>query len=66
MRNFALDQPVVFTPLYMQRVWGGRTLETRYHRSLPLTEVPYGESWEIVDREDEQSVVQHGELAAKS
>ena len=37
-------------PLYMDRVWGGRTLETRYGRPLPDTGMPFGESWEIVDR----------------
>ena len=46
----------------MQRVWGGRTLETAYHRSLP-DDAPYGESWEVVDREGEQSVVSGGPLA---
>ena len=47
-------------PLYMDRVWGGRTLETRYGRSLPEPGMPFGESWEIVDRPGEQSVVQGG------
>lgn len=66
MNGIALDQPIVFTPLYMQRVWGGRNLESQYHRSLPEDGVPFGESWEIVDREGEQSVVRGGELAGKS
>jgi mannose-6-phosphate isomerase len=47
----------------MERVWGGRELERVYHRSLPDPLQPFGESWEIVDREDEQSVVDHGPLA---
>ena len=47
-------------PLYMDRVWGGRQLETRYGRSLPDPSLPYGESWEVVDRPGEQSVVQGG------
>jgi len=50
----------------MQRVWGGRELETVYGRSLPDTDQPYGESWEIVDREDEQSIVDSGEWAGTS
>jgi mannose-6-phosphate isomerase len=58
-------EPIVFTPLYMQRVWGGRRLESVYHRSLP-DEAPYGESWEISDREHEQSVVADGPHAGKS
>lgn len=46
----------------MERVWGGRELERVYGRSLPVADRPYGESWEIVDRENEQSVVDHGPL----
>lgn len=57
--------PIVFTPLYMQRVWGGRSLETEYNRSLP-DDAPYGESWEISDREREQSVVVDGPYAGKT
>lgn len=48
--------PLTFQPLYKTRVWGGRVLESRYGRTLP-DEQPYGESWELVDREDDQSVV---------
>lgn len=47
----------------MQRVWGGRELERVYGRRLPEEALPYGESWEIVDRENEQSVVDHGSLS---
>lgn len=53
-------EPITFTPLYMKRVWGGRELERVYHRTLPDPAQPYGESWEIVDRDDEQSVVDQG------
>ena len=55
--------PITFKPLYMERVWGGRELERVYHRSLPDPASPFGESWEIVDREGEQSVVDEGPLA---
>ena len=54
------QEPLTFVPLYMQRVWGGRELENVYARTLPDQENPYGESWEIVDRENEQSVVDGG------
>jgi mannose-6-phosphate isomerase len=53
-------EPITFTPLYMERVWGGRELERVYGRSLPEPLKPFGESWEIVDRENEQSIVDHG------
>ena len=56
-------EPITFTPLYMERVWGGRELENVYQRKLPHPDRPFGESWEIVDREGEQSVVDQGELS---
>jgi mannose-6-phosphate isomerase len=59
-------EPVTFKPLYMQRVWGGRELERVYGRELPDASQPYGESWEIVDRADEQSIVDEGPLAGAS
>ncbi len=58
-----MTEPITFTPLYQERVWGGRTLETLYHRPLPQNGAPFGESWEIVDRDPEQSVVTSGPLA---
>lgn len=57
---------LTFTPLYQERIWGGRSLETQLNRELPLPDVPYGESWEMVDREEAQSVVNHGPLAGTS
>lgn len=56
-------EAITFKPLYMERIWGGRELERVYARSLPDPAAPYGESWEIVDREGEQSVVDEGTLA---
>ncbi len=58
-------QPITFIPLFMDRVWGGRRLETLYGKSLPPG-VPIGESWEVVDREDAQSVVKNGPFAGKT
>ena len=58
----AMDaEPIRFRPLYMERVWGGRSLETVYGRDLPAPSVPYGESWELVNRPEAQSVVDGGE-----
>lgn len=53
---------IQFTPIYQERVWGGRDLANRLGRKLPPEGV-FGESWEIVDRPEAQSVVQDGEFA---
>jgi mannose-6-phosphate isomerase len=60
-----LEAPLVFIPLPKERVWGGRRLEERFGKSLPPG-VPIGESWEICDRPDDQSVVADGPLAGAS
>jgi mannose-6-phosphate isomerase len=54
-----MDQPLFFEPLFMERVWGGRRLESALGKHLPPS-VRIGESWEIVDREEAQSVVHDG------
>jgi mannose-6-phosphate isomerase len=52
-------------PLYQDRVWGGRALETALTRELPADR-PIGESWEIVDRPEAQSVINGGEFDGKT
>jgi len=49
----------------MERVWGGRHLEALYGKHLPPGS-KIGESWEIVDREEAQSVVDHGPYEGKT
>jgi len=42
-------------------MWGGRRLESEFHKKLP-PQKHIGESWEIVDRTEAQSVVANGPL----
>jgi mannose-6-phosphate isomerase len=60
-----LTQPLVFEPIFMERVWGGRRLESLYSKRLPSAAL-IGESWEIVDRPEAQSVVHEGPLRGKT
>ncbi|MFN2622593.1 MAG: type I phosphomannose isomerase catalytic subunit [Chthoniobacterales bacterium] len=60
-----LTQPLVFEPIFMERVWGGRRLESLYGKRLPSAAL-IGESWEIVDRPEAQSVVHEGPWRGKT
>jgi mannose-6-phosphate isomerase len=55
----------VFEPIFMERIWGGRHLESEFGKKLPAQK-RIGESWEIVDRPEAQSVVVNGPLRGKT
>lgn len=57
--------PFLFRPVFQERIWGGRNLETLYGKQLP-PKLKIGESWEISDREEAQSVILNGPLAGKT
>jgi mannose-6-phosphate isomerase len=57
--------PLTFQPIFKERIWGGRNLETLYQKALPPN-LPIGESWEISDRPGEESVINNGPLAGKT
>jgi mannose-6-phosphate isomerase len=65
MVRLALTQPLIFEPIFMERVWGGRRLGSELGKHLPPNR-PIGESWEIVDRPEAQSVVRNGPLRGKT
>ena len=57
--------PLVFQPIFKERVWGGRELERLFNKRLPATK-PIGESWEISDRPGDESVIANGTFAGKT
>ncbi|WP_205695544.1 type I phosphomannose isomerase catalytic subunit [Conexibacter sp. SYSU D00693] len=56
-----MTAPLTFEPLFMERVWGGRRLQELFGKALP-DGATIGESWELVDRPEAQSVVATGPL----
>ncbi len=60
-----IDGPLAFEPIFIERIWGGRRLQFEFHKKLPAQK-RIGESWEIVDRPEAQSVVVAGPLRGKT
>jgi mannose-6-phosphate isomerase len=60
-----MRSPLTFEPIFMERVWGGRRLESEFRKKLPANR-RIGESWEIVDRPEAQSLVASGPLKGKT
>jgi mannose-6-phosphate isomerase len=65
MSKLNLTTPLTFEPIFMERMWGGRRLEAEFGKKLP-PQRPIGESWEIVDRPEAQSIVREGLLRGKT
>jgi mannose-6-phosphate isomerase len=66
--------PLLFKPLFVEKMWGGRKLESVLNKALP-SDKPTGESWELYDfppgvvegsTEWVSSVVANGPLAGRS
>jgi mannose-6-phosphate isomerase len=57
--------PLILSPIYRRYLWGGRRFEAAFGRQLPEPG-PYAESWQLVDRGDDQSVVAIGPLSGTS
>jgi mannose-6-phosphate isomerase len=57
-------EPIRFERRFLPKVWGGRALERRPGLALPAGNI--GETWELVDREGENSLVATGGLAGLS
>lgn len=53
--------PLKFRPIYKERIWGGRKIETAFGKKLPADK-PIGESWELSGVDGDISVVANGNL----
>lgn len=60
----ALAEPLRFERIFLEKVWGGRALERSLGLELPAG-VPVGETWELSDRADHNSVVAGGACAGR-
>jgi mannose-6-phosphate isomerase len=60
-----MKSPLTFEPIFLERIWGGRRLAQQFSKNLPPN-IRIGESWEIVDRPEGQSVVRDGPLRGKT
>jgi len=56
--------PLRFEPLFRRYIWGGRRLADVLNK--PIGDQNAAESWEVVDHEDDQSVVRFGSHAGKT
>ena len=65
MSRSEVTGPLTFQPIFIERMWGGRRLESEFHKKLPPHK-RIGESWEIVDRSEAQSVVTGDPLCGRT
>jgi len=61
----SLNSPLTFEPIFQERIWGGRKLAELFGKNIPPNK-GIGESWEIVDRPEAQSIVREGPLSDRS
>lgn len=61
----SVSSPLTFEPIFQERIWGGRKLASLFGKNLPFDQ-SIGESWEIVDRPEAQSVVRNGPFRGRT
>jgi mannose-6-phosphate isomerase len=59
------SEPIVFAPVYKDKIWGGRNLLTILNKDLPPDQ-QIGESWELSDTGPDQTFALSGPFAGKS
>jgi mannose-6-phosphate isomerase len=60
-----IQEPLRFNRIFLEKVWGGRALARTPGIDLPGIQ-PIGETWEISDRREHNSIVQHGAHAGRT
>ncbi|MFN0242282.1 MAG: type I phosphomannose isomerase catalytic subunit [Planctomycetota bacterium] len=65
MPSRAVAEPLRFSRIFLEKVWGGRALDRTPGIDLPPDQ-PIGETWEISDRADHNSVVLDGPHRGRS
>ena len=61
----SLLYPLLFTPIFQYRLWGGRRLGDWLNTLLPGSG-PIGEAWVLSDRDDYPSRVAEGPLKGRT
>ena len=56
--------PLIFKPIFKPKIWGGRRLATLVDKALAPGE-KIGESWELAELEDDQSIVSNGPASGR-
>ena len=57
--------PLRFEKVFIDKIWGGRVLESSLGMNLPDEKI-IGESWEVSAHKNGMSIVENGELAGKT
>ena len=57
--------PFTFEPVLKEKIWGGQKLNKFFNKGNNAT-APVGESWEIADLTEGQSIVVNGDLEGKT
>jgi mannose-6-phosphate isomerase len=57
--------PLKFQPIYKQRIWGGTLLREVFGRDTPKGK-RIGESWELADLPQDQSIIANGEFTGQT
>ncbi|MFW5981750.1 MAG: type I phosphomannose isomerase catalytic subunit [Halanaerobiaceae bacterium] len=50
--------PLKFMPIYKEKIWGGKKLQTFFNRKLPGEDI--GESWEVAAHKNGTSIISNG------